>query len=425
MVAKGSEAIFATTQPYRYAMYAAEGGRPEGKKRLEHLADGEDLDAAWADIALSFMAANEDRSRDALDFARRAKAADPDLPNVFYALKNVDGNLGHDENLRADLLGSSNALALHGAEYWTSGTIEPQIRFDSSRVMILSGDYRDAFRQLGSGIGGSLFLRAIAAAAMHDRARALDAANRLVRAETGLSDTAEDAFKARTLLAIDVGNWNGALDTLQNLEIYARALEKKYRAGGAFSGISAAPEMRIFVRPWSAYVLARTRQFAKAEALLSGLPADCDICGRMRGRVAALRHDWRTASWWFVLVAARSPDIPFAETDWGQMLLLDGKPDEAIAKFALVHAKGPHFADPLEMWGEALMQKNRSDLALAKFEEANKYAPNWGRLHLKWGTALSYLGKRAEAKQQFAIAARLDLSRADAAVLARARPKHV
>jgi tetratricopeptide (TPR) repeat protein len=124
--------------------------------------------------------------------------------------------------------------------------------------------------------------------------------------------------------------------------------------------------------------------------------------------------------------AARAAlSTPFADTDWGRMLLTNGEPDDTIAKFQSAHAEGPHFADPLEMWGEALMQENRSYLALAKFEEANKYAPNRGRLHLEWGRALYYTGEREEAKKQFGAAAHLILFPSDAAMLARIRTSHV
>ena len=99
------------------------------------------------------------------------------------------------------------------------------------------------------------------------------------------------------------------------------------------------------------------------------------------------------------------------------MLMEKGDFDGAIEKFKTANAKGPHFADPLEMWGEVLMRENRSDLALAKFAEANKDAPNWGRLHLKWGEALLWSGNGPDAKKQFALAARLDLSAADRAAL--------
>jgi tetratricopeptide (TPR) repeat protein len=99
-----------------------------------------------------------------------------------------------------------------------------------------------------------------------------------------------------------------------------------------------------------------------------------------------------------------APSLPFADSDWGAMLMAKSDLDGAIAKFESAHKKGPHFADPLEMWGEALIAKNRSDLALAKFEEAARYAPNWGRLHLIWGEALYWSGDKVGAQKQFALA---------------------
>jgi tetratricopeptide (TPR) repeat protein len=151
--------------------------------------------------------------------------------------------------------------------------------------------------------------------------------------------------------------------------------------------------------------------------LIGRSPLDCYLCLRVRGNIDAVGGNWTGAAYWFARAVDAAPSIPFAYTDWGAMLLVEGDTDDAIAKFKLANAKGPHFADPLEMWGEALMQENRSDLALAKFEEADKYAPRWGRLHLKWGEALFYAGKRDEAKKQFAITGNLDLSTTDATAL--------
>jgi hypothetical protein len=61
-------------------------------------------------------------------------------------------------------------------------------------------------------------------------------------------------------------------------------------------------------------------------------------------------------------------------------------------------------------------------LALAKFAEAEKYAPNWGRLHLKWGEAPYYIGRKDEARDQFARAAQLDLAPAEKVELAMNSP---
>ena len=143
-----------------------------------------------------------------------------------------------------------------------------------------------------------------------------------------------------------------------------------------------------------AYAHAMWGDTAAADAMIGRSPPDCNLCLRMRGRIRAVEKKWDAAAYWFARARAQAPSIPFAETDWGAMLMRKGDLDGAIAKFELANQKGPHFADPLEMWGEALIAKNRSDLALAKFEEANKYAPNWGRLHLKWGEALWWSGKQ-------------------------------
>jgi len=176
-----------------------------------------------------------------------------------------------------------------------------------------------------------------------------------------------------------------------------------------------------YVAPWLAYALAMSGRTREALALIATCPTESYLCLEMRGRLAGSPAG---AEYWFRRANEAGPSIPFANTDWGAMLLRSGNYDGAIAKFSEAHHISPHFADPLEMWGEALIAKNRSDLALAKFEEVNRYAPNWGRLHLKWGEALLWSGKTDEGKKQFAIAATLDLSSSDKAVLARLGAKY-
>jgi tetratricopeptide (TPR) repeat protein len=173
------------------------------------------------------------------------------------------------------------------------------------------------------------------------------------------------------------------------------------------------------VWPRLALADAELDQAQEADQLIAKTPLDCDTCLLMRAEIAVARHDWPTATRWVAVVAQRTPSLPQANTQWGQMLLAKGDPDDAIEKFKLANQKGPHFADPLEGWGEALMAQNRSDVALAKFVEADKYAPNWGRLHLKWGEALGYAGKKDEAQKQFALAAGLDTTTAEKAELTR------
>jgi len=240
----------------------------------------------------------------------------------------------------------------------------------------------------------------------------LRAAREVARTEEGFSAPAGGIIGSKegiesqrvltaTAIAFDLEDWRG-------VERAVSALARD------------APNRRDFIiQPDAnlAYAHARWGDMAGADALIGRSPPDCNLCLRMRGRIRAVEKKWDAAAYWFARARSQAPSIPFAETDWGAMLLTKGDYDGAIAKVQIANQKGPRFADPLEMWGEALIAKNRSDLALAKFEEADKYAPNWGRLHLKWGEALWWSGNRDEAKKQFILAARLDLTAVERAQL--------
>ena len=122
------------------------------------------------------------------------------------------------------------------------------------------------------------------------------------------------------------------------------------------------------------------REFSDAHALIDKTPSDCVNCLRLRGRIDALEQKWTAAAYWFARAAKASPSLPFAFTDWGEMLVSAQDYDGAIALLAHANQLSPHFADPLVFWGEALMAQHRADLALDKFKEAARYAPAWPRL---------------------------------------------
>jgi tetratricopeptide (TPR) repeat protein len=221
------------------------------------------------------------------------------------------------------------------------------------------------------------------------------------------------------LIAMGHVDWQVAIDTLSRDRMAAR--DAAIKTHGLHSDRSS---REMVTGPMLAVLYAHIGDWAKADGMLKTLPDDCDICARAHGKVETIHRNWNIAARWFALVSARSPDIPFADSDWGAMLLTKGDLDGAIAKFESANRKGTHFADPLEMWGEALIAKDRSDLALAKFTEADRYAPNWGRLHLKWGEALYWSGDRVGAGQQLAIATQLALTPAEKAELARDKMLH-
>jgi hypothetical protein len=222
----------------------------------------------------------------------------------------------------------------------------------------------------------------------------------------------QDNVWAQMLIDTEAGNWRGVVED-------NRAMTPLFARSPGLRSLAIAHQT-----PWVAYAEAQLGNFDRADAAITGTPADCYACLLMRARIREVEGKAAQAAWWFARADSWQPLIPFTDTDWGAMLLHKGDLDGAIAKFRLANHKGPHFADPLEMWGEALIRENRSDLALAKFAEADKYAPNWGHLHLKWGEALLWFGNKIEARKQFAIASGLDLMADEKFELVRMRVQH-
>jgi tetratricopeptide (TPR) repeat protein len=109
-------------------------------------------------------------------------------------------------------------------------------------------------------------------------------------------------------------------------------------------------------------------------------PLDCYLCLRVRGRIAAIKLDWPAAERWFTDAVRGAPSLPFAYSEWGDMLLAKGNAARAADKFDAAHRASPHFADALKGWGDALALQGQSEAALGKYDEALKYAPNWAAL---------------------------------------------
>ncbi len=424
---KAAEAVFAGAQRYRYASYLLSITSREGERNaiLMDLAHSGDVkDRAWANDAIALSARFAGDYAKARLYAQRAAQTDPNFPYPWVILANTAMDRGHDADALADMRTYAALLKAHGVEELGAEGFAFERPQAVALVAQLAGDYRTAVdnfpdpkRQWLRGTAEILAL-----AQLHNPAGARDALAAFRPGhmnQSGVMPGADGAI-AQGVIALETDDWRVARDSFERAETLAHEIAE--RSHGMYSD-RAYREARAAPRLALAYAMLGEK--AKTFAILKSLPRDCDLCDRIRGQIAALDRDWNEAAYWFTLVSTRSPGIPFADTDWGRMLMAKGDLDGAIAKFESAHRKGPHFADPLEMWGEALILKNRSDLALAKFGEADKYAPNWGRLHLKWGEALWWAGQHDEAKKQFAIASDLDLTQAEQAELGRAKAMHV
>ncbi len=415
--------VYRSTQPYRYAIYlitadlgpdflpTPENDR-EAREILEQLTHtGTFEDRVWAYDGLGADYRNHGDFYGARPFMQTSVELKPGLDNQTD-LAGIEYLLQHDERY-LKILSAAVSLAGRGGESdMDPDAAEANEISDRRHIALAMGDTQAVFA-LGLKLHNLLLASTYVIFPYYDDVQACAISH---DAPCVLKFWQEDKMPLPYLLGADIllGHFREAAALLPAIRSPDRRLNPIGRVEG----------MRLFPA-LEAIIAANLGDTKEAHDLIDKTPIDCDICLRMRGRIAVLKHDWAGAAHWFAIVAARTPDIPFADTDWGETLLRKGDLDGAIAKFKIANQKGPHFADPLEMWGEALVRKNRSDLALAKFEEADEYAPNWGRLHLKWGEALLWTGDKAGAQKQFGIAMALDLTPAEKSELARVSAAHV
>jgi hypothetical protein len=422
LLQKAAEDVYRQTQPFRYATFVAENEKNDrlADTVLRQLAaDGSTpRERAWALSGLANGALSSADLPRALAQQHAAIGLDRNFAMSWDNIKWYEGVLEHEEK---SLAGGREAVRL------MQGNVEGELT-ERARALTLLLDRGDTEAYTGD---FSAALSDYAAAAhLPEYSGEAEGARQNVAFSLALLHDA-DAARAQweSLPATDdAGTQDGRTSALPLFYAYLAdwyaVLSTRVAAEAALQRGYFRHQAAQILWPYFAWALANTGRSADAEALIGKTPLDCDICLRVRGKIASSTRDWRSAEHWFEIVSRRTPSIPFADSEWGAMLLAKGDFDGAIAKFKIANEKGPHFADPLEMWGEALIRENRSDLALAKFAEADKYAPHWGRLHLKWGEALLWSGNRAEAKKQFVIASGLELSSAEHAELAKVHTAH-
>lgn len=408
LLQKVAEGVYRQTQPYRYAVYLESINREKESEAayLKLIQTGSQQDKAWAYIGLStiYQSRNDyPRSFIVLD---KALTVQPDFVMSYGNIAGEQGNLQHDEASYRAMRKVVELIQRGESSGMSAGALASSVAQARASVFAATGDFQQQLAEdkrseniPGVGNQSERFRddEIVAYGFMHDGKSARDVLALLpLTADLNIQLNR----KANMLVVHSVlQEWADQSAICAQLET---ELVRFGPAGTAF---------RTRVLPsLKAQAQAGLGNFKDAEATIAKTPLDCDLCVRMRGRIAMMQHRWDAAAHWFAMMSARSPSIPFADSDWGMMLLAKGDPGAAIKKFKSAHEKGPHYADPLEGWGEALMMKNRSDQAIAEFEEAAEYAPNWGRLHMKWGEALLYTGDRQAARKQFSLARGLDLT---------------
>ena len=413
---RAAEDVFGTFDPVNHINYLAFEGRTKealaAAERFVPESEGQYRADSYSLLSLTTVSATGDVPL-ALARTRIGIDLDPKLAVLHVLTARYNYYLGYEE---ARLAQDRIILTLRNEDQLPShqhGGFDEMRKQAEAQIALLMGDFANATYWTCShtcSATGLMVTKSSMLARLHDVTAAQDLLAEGQAAPTAYPD---DVHEARYQLDAAQGNWQAALGEAADMRSFY------VRRGAKVSPRLVTLAYATEIAPLLAVAQAHTGRFAKAHATIDGTPRDCVPCETARGDIDALEKNWNGAAFWYACSIRDAPSLPFADTDWGEMLLRKGDLDDAIGKFTIANQKGPRFADPLEMWGEALIAKNRSDLAIAKFEEANKYAPNWGRLHLKWGEALWWAGHNQEARRHFATAATLYLTSVEKSQLSR------
>ena len=405
LVSRAAEAVYAQTQPYRYAVWLASNSRQgEASAQFARLAQsGAPEDRPWAYAGWSSILQAEGRHYDAIRMGERAIRLNP-LLDSSYQTVGVSSDVVGRWNVGIDNPGKELALYQSGRAIGMAAERGGErIAFLKAVQSFYRSEFLSAATLLSPMLAFDLEGRSAGYAPRHLGARALAALHETSAADrlaAGPLDT--NSYQAIAAEAETLANWG----------VIARRLELG-RNDPALAGDS----QLTVVSPLLARVYAHLGRLDEAKVLVAPTPLDCYRCLLARGEIATRERNWTEADRWYAQVDRQTPDRALASADWIRSLIARGDLDGAVAKAEAAHRVAQRYADPLELWGEALLAKRSAADAAAKFAEADRRAPRWGHNHMLWGEALMLSGRYAEARAQYELAKGLDLSGPDRAAL--------
>ena len=417
LVAQAAQEVYATTQPYRYAVYLENRlADLNGARRvLEKLArTGDRTDRIWAYAALDLILMRQGDVGEAIQAGSAGIALDPQF-NLGWANRGgAYSVIGVDGPAAADAERADETAHRYGPRYMKPAALAYILPSWEGVVAANAGDFRRAI---------GLDQQILAVPGQEDQFESLAqdqlSLHDLTAARAAMAQQPNDTGSPDVLVPADADRRLRAFEMA-----VAEDTEEWQAAWKAFSAIDPAKlsggvraANRTHTVPLGALARARLGDFDGARALIATTPATCYQCGIARGQIEAAAGDPAGADRAFAEAVRQAPALPFAYAQWGRALLGRGDVGGAVDKLRLAAAAGPNFADPEETWGEALLRRGDASGAAAKFAEAGRDAPRWGRNHLRWGEALLLAGRYSEARTQFETASGMDLSRGDRAAL--------
>lgn len=413
LLQKGAEAIYAETQPYRYAVWLMRENRlDEAEAVLGKLIVGADKnERVWGYQGLGNMAETFAGKEHHFGAALRLQ---PGFAPALFNLAQTVGGYGREEQAHALLEGFLNSRASVRRDIqplWAEDMLNEAEMLRAGLV----GDMGRASELAEAAVGASpwslsLLSAPVMAAFMKASAHDLPAARRILK-ESSLS-TPEAMAKVQAQLgptaevgsafAAAIGDWAGVQDSMIGV------LEAMSGYDPGLFRVDPAP-----TRATLATAYARLGQIAEARATIAPTALDCAFCVRARGIVEAYAGNPRGADHWLSESVRITPSLPAAHNDWAEAYLVRRDPARAIVQARLAVEKGPKWAEPRKFWGDALMMQNKPAEAARKYREAVRLTPNWGALHLALGRAQAAAGQAEAARESFRTAARQELNMAD------------
>ena len=420
---KAAEALSGATQPYRYSKYLEFSGRADEALVVATRTADSDAPAderAWAWAQISNLLSAKDIP-DCVRAGYRAIQLDPQNALAYLNTSNCEAFLGHDDRASA-LQGRSVELSAHGGGGLSEVGIETGSTLNRGWEYYLTGNpgaaariFSQPVKQVYAGLSDAMpSFYANSLIALHD----ITGSRRIPGAQSGRYLLSHlylvNIYSAPDFArAADLGDWQNALrQNDDDLAVLATNPEGPEIARYA---------RERFVLPNRARALVALGRDSEAKAIVAALPTDCYLCLRTRAWVEGWTGDMASANRDFAAAAASNPRLPYADLEWGRLLLSRGDVASAEDHFRRAASLAPEFADPRKYLGDAQFAASRFDDAASSYAEATRSAPRWGANQLMWGKALWEAGSRDKGREKFAAALGMDLSASDRSWLNRIR----
>ena len=385
-------ALFARTQPYRYAVSLLSAGRAnEAAVIFRRLMDsGPTAERSWAAIRLATMLQARGEAAEAKAVLQRAIAWDPDNSTAYWTLANAEAILGHPAE--AD---RQYGLAIAALQRGRDGLVEQSRRQRTllirSQLASLRGATADAY---------DLLLPVIA-----DPPAGAGFSERMARISALFS--LHDLSAAKALLSAYSPTTLSEVATKPSLD----AQYLWHRRDWAALDVAAAsqgPGGPSSVRPlmMRAAAAAHLGRLAEARTLLAGTPLDHEGYVETRAVIETLAGDRARAEYWFGEAIRLAPRRAQTHVALGEARIAFGDLPAALRAFKEAARLQPRSPDALFGWGKALLAMGKAEDAAAKFAEAAALAPRWGENRLYWAEALKRVGNTNGARTQAGLARR-------------------